>query len=54
VIGNFLRAYRENDTESIRHSLDIAVEGHMLAFAAEEARVKRAVIDLPHFKQAIL
>ena len=37
---NFLRCYRENDVTSLRESLDIAVAGHLLAFAAEDARVQ--------------
>jgi predicted dehydrogenase len=53
VIANFLRCYRENDTESIEHSLEIAVEGHLLAFAAEEARQSEQTVNMNWYKEKI-
>jgi predicted dehydrogenase len=53
AINNFLRCYSENDFDSIYKSLDIAVEGHLLAFAAEEARVTSSVVNMENFKKSI-
>jgi len=53
VIRNFLRCYRENDFDGIEHSLQIAVEGHLLSFAAEEARRSGAVVDMDEFKNRV-
>ena len=53
VITNFLRCIRENDTQTMDHSLDIALEGHMLAFAAEEARQSGAGIKLTEYKKRL-
>jgi len=53
AILNFLRCFRDNDRESIRHSLDIAVEGHLLAFAAEEARRTESVVDIKTYKSQV-
>jgi len=50
VIRNFLRCYKENDYENIGRSLEIAVEGHLLSFCAEEARVNGQVIEIKQFK----
>jgi len=46
VIRNFLRCHRESDFASLEESLRIAVEGHLLAFAAEEARVSGAILPV--------
>jgi len=54
VIRNFLRCYREKDFNSIQESLDIAVEGHLLAFAAEEARSRRQAIALDPYRGRFL
>jgi len=53
AILNFLRCFRENDHESIERSLDIAVEGHLLAFAAEEARRTESVVDINSYKSQV-
>jgi predicted dehydrogenase len=53
VIANFLRCYRENDYDSIRRSLAIAVEGHLLAFAAEAARKKSAVLSMEEYRECV-
>ena len=52
-IRNFLRCFKDNDYKSIKYSLDIAVEGHLLAFAAEEARVKGQVVNMSSYKKSI-
>lgn len=54
VIRNFLKQYRENNLQSIEHSLDIAVEGHLLAFAAEHARISEKVIFMQDYKIEIM
>ena len=51
AIRDFLRCYKENDYEKIEHSLKIAVEGHLLSFCAEEARVKEQVIEMEQYKR---
>ena len=51
AIRNFVNAARENDVDSLKRSVEIAVEGHMLAFAAEEARTSEQVITLSDFKK---
>ena len=51
AIRNFLRCYKENDYENIEHSLKIAVEGHLLSFCAEEARVNGQVIEMEQYKR---
>lgn len=51
VTGNFLRAYRENDYAGMQHSLEIAVEGHLLSFAAEEARAKAQTVRMEDYKK---
>ena len=53
AINNFLRCYKEDDFDSIYKSLDIAVEGHLLAFAAEKARVTSSVVKMDEFKESI-
>ncbi len=53
VVRNFLRAIQEEDYEGLEHSLDLAVEGHLLSFAAEQARVKREVVQMEEFRSAI-
>ena len=53
VIRNFLRCYKENDYENIEHSLKIAVEGHLLSFCAEEARVNGQVIEMKQYKNKL-
>lgn len=54
VVKNFLRVYNENDVKGQDHSLDIAVEGHLLSFAAEQARVGREVVRMQDFKEGLL
>jgi len=51
VIRNFLRCYRNNEVDYMDHSLDIAVEGHLLSFGAEEARTSGKVLDMKEFKK---
>lgn len=52
VTENFLRIVAERDWESMRHSLENAVEGHLLSFAAEEARVSSSRIVMEDFRHA--
>ena len=49
TIRNFLRSYKEKDFEGLTHSLDLAVAGHLLAFAAEEARTKNKIVQMDEF-----
>ncbi len=51
AIRNFLRCYKENDQTFIRRSLEIAVEAHVLALAAEEARATGAVVDMSAYRK---
>lgn len=53
AILNFLRCFRDNDRASIERSLHIAVEGHLLAFAAEEARRTETVLDIETYKSEL-
>jgi predicted dehydrogenase len=51
VIDNFLRHCSENDMAGSRKSLDIAVEGHLLSFAAEEARLRGKPVLMKEYKK---
>ncbi len=53
VINNFLRRHREHDYDSIAHSLEIALEGHLLAFAAEQARLTSNTVALQEYKESL-
>ncbi|HOE63047.1 MAG TPA: Gfo/Idh/MocA family oxidoreductase [Candidatus Sumerlaeota bacterium] len=44
VIRNLLDCYRRGDYQAMKRSLDVAVEGHLLAFAAESARLEKRTI----------
>lgn len=50
AIRNFLHRYKTGDAGAIRRSLDIAVEGHLLAFAAEKARESGQTVDMSRFR----
>ena len=50
VINHFLRCFEEDDYEAMKSSLKIALEGHMLSFAAEEARTGSNILSLKDFK----
>ncbi|MCC5875793.1 MAG: Gfo/Idh/MocA family oxidoreductase [Candidatus Sumerlaeia bacterium] len=52
VIRNFLRLVHENAREEMVQSLAIAVEGHLLSFAAEAAREESCVIGMGSFKES--
>lgn len=51
VIRNFLRLVRENAREEMLDSLAIAVEGHLLSFAAEQARLQGNVVPMEDFRK---
>jgi predicted dehydrogenase len=53
AIGNFLRCLDSRDRQGMAHSLRIAVEGHLLAFAAEQARVERRVVTMDEFRTSL-
>jgi len=53
VISHFLEQLAKNDRAALKHSLDIATEGHLLAFAAEEARVAQSVIEMKDFRRKL-
>lgn len=53
VIRNFLTKYNNNDFEGIYRSLDIAVEGHLLAFAAEKARESGEAVLMAEYKKSL-
>jgi predicted dehydrogenase len=50
VMRNFLRCFDENDCDGMNRSLQIAVEGHLLSFAAEEARRSGQVLSMKEFR----
>ena len=45
---------REGAAEDLRHSARIALEGHLLGFAAEHARREGQLVDVPGFRAAAL
>jgi predicted dehydrogenase len=53
AIGTFLKCYQAGDTKTIKKSTDIAVEGHLLAFAVEKARTSSSVVDVGDFRNQI-
>lgn len=53
VLQHFLGAMRRGDRAALARSLEIAVEGHLLAFAAEEARVSGAVVAMEEFRRRL-
>ena len=52
VVGAFLAAVRDG-TPGLTAAVD-SLESHILAFAAEEARVSGAVVDMRAFRSAAL
>lgn len=52
AILNFVRMVRENDLEGSAKSLKIAVDGHLLAFAAEKARASASVVAMEEFNKS--
>lgn len=50
VLLNFVRMVRERDHAAMKASLDIAVEGHLLSFASEMARVEGSVVNMEAFR----
>ncbi|MBN1476458.1 Gfo/Idh/MocA family oxidoreductase [Candidatus Sumerlaeota bacterium] len=53
VIRHFLRCWRDRDLETLQRGLDIALEGHLLAFAAERARETGQVVDMETFRREV-
>ncbi|MCC5875530.1 MAG: Gfo/Idh/MocA family oxidoreductase [Candidatus Sumerlaeia bacterium] len=53
VISNFLRCYREQDYDGMKASLEIALEGHLLAFAAEQSRTERRSFSMDVYRQSL-
>jgi predicted dehydrogenase len=53
VIRNFLRCCAEGDHETAERSLEIAVEGHLLAFAAEQARATGQTVVMAEFRSQV-
>lgn len=49
ALRHFIRCVREGDRAAIAHGLRIALEGHLLSFAAERARATRTVVDATEF-----
>jgi predicted dehydrogenase len=54
VISHFLDILRRNDWEGMRESLEIAVEGHLLSFAAEAARTSATRIHMNSYRESVL
>ncbi len=54
VISHFLDILASNDWEAMRESLEIAVEGHLLSFAADEARSSAKRIHMGAYREAVL
>jgi GFO/IDH/MocA oxidoreductase family protein len=54
VIRNFLQKYRDKDFRSIEDSLRNSLEGHLLSFAAESARVKGETILMDEFRESVM
>jgi predicted dehydrogenase len=51
AIRTFLQWYHDNDIEASHRSLDIAIEGHLLSFAAEQARQEKQMIDMEKYRE---
>jgi predicted dehydrogenase len=51
AIRNFLRCVAAGDHDAMRASLAIAVEGHLLAFAAEAARLQARTVDMADYRK---
>jgi predicted dehydrogenase len=54
VINHFLQVLEANDWDAMRESLEIAVEGHLLSFAADEARCSAKRIHMNAYREAVL
>jgi predicted dehydrogenase len=52
LMRSFVRALREGDAQSLT-SGRASLESHLMAFAAEEARVEGAIIDMDAYRQQI-
>ena len=44
----------ENDSEGSKTAIDRSIESHVMAFAAEEARVTGKVIDIDEVKERFM
>ncbi len=49
ALRHFFRCVREGDAAAMREGLQVALEGHLLSFAAEEARAAKRVVDFARF-----
>ena len=54
VIRNILRLIANNDYETAQLSLQIAVEGHLMAFAAELSRISGQIVDFEAYRHTVL
>ena len=53
AIRHFLDCVARGDTDRIRRSLGIAIEGHLLSFAAEEARSSGQTVRMEDFRGSV-
>jgi len=53
VINHFLDVLANNDWETMRESLEIAVEGHLLSFAADTARCTAQRVHMDAYREAV-
>jgi predicted dehydrogenase len=53
VMRNCVRLIREEDYAEAERSLEIAVDGHLLSFAAEEARRSGEVLDFATYRERV-
>lgn len=51
VVNHFLECYHNNDHDQMMNSLEIAVNGHLLSFALEEARRRKETIAIRGFRE---
>jgi predicted dehydrogenase len=54
VMRNFVNMVRTNDQYHGLTSAAISVQSHLMAFAAEEARLTKTVVSLPEFHQKLM
>ena len=46
LLAAFINAVKNQDSSQISSTLDVSVQSHLMAFAAEESRIKGKIISL--------
>lgn len=50
IMDSFVAAVRTGDKKLLRTSVKVSLDGHLMAFASEQARLEKSVVNLDKFK----